>query len=554
MTAYNQKNCHCAVFSAFWLSIAAAAPLEFFVSPSGSDSNPGTKERPFATLEKASAAVRERSADQKAIVTVRGGRYVFSKTWTLNGADSGTVGSPVIYRAFPEETVELTGFQDISLSTLKPVDSPEILNRLVDPRARAHLMELDLSEVDMALFGRISRKGYRLNRSSWPYNNDPNHVMGESPEVQLFIDGKRQVLARWPNQNEQVNPDWKVYPTVQLPGVVGYQEVLDRGPYEADADFFDRGGKIRVDYDRVKYWTQADDIWVEGCLTASWRLTRNKIKTLDPDRQTLEFAYGEVGEVGRDLRLDSRVNNKALVWSGPFFWYINLLEEIDVPGEYYIDYANKKLYFYPPEDMNFSRSRLSFPKLTGALVKLQNASQIVFDGLTLSGSLGSGIVVNGSDSVRIRNCEISDVSGTAIDLGNNQNRNCVIEHCHIHGIGSQGVFLGGGNAIQMIRGNNVVSDCEIHDIGFSKLCWSSAVSFSVGSVGNTLQHSRIYDLPHMGILFRGNENTIQYCEIYDFGKIFLDNGAIYGNSEGRMYEAGQKIYHNWFHTVPLDLP
>jgi hypothetical protein len=57
--------------------------LEFFVSPSGSDENPGSLDRPFATLEQARDEVRRRVADGLTVdvqVNLRGGTHCLDES------------------------------------------------------------------------------------------------------------------------------------------------------------------------------------------------------------------------------------------------------------------------------------------------------------------------------------------------------------------------------------------------------------------------------------------------------------------------------------------
>ena len=174
---------------------AEGSTVEYFVSTVGSDTNQGTENRPFATLERATQAVREHSQGNGAVVYIRGGRYILKNRWELGSADSGKSDSPVVYRAFPGENVEISGNRYFSLEQVMPVKDPEILGRIIDPEAREYLHELDLSGINMGALGRISRQGYRLHRSSWKYGNDINNILSQKPESRLFIDGQRQTLA-----------------------------------------------------------------------------------------------------------------------------------------------------------------------------------------------------------------------------------------------------------------------------------------------------------------------------------------------------------------------
>jgi hypothetical protein len=61
---------------------------DFFVAPGGDDANPGTKEKPFATLTKARDAARQLGTNQARRIVVRGGKY-YEVSLTLGPQDSG---------------------------------------------------------------------------------------------------------------------------------------------------------------------------------------------------------------------------------------------------------------------------------------------------------------------------------------------------------------------------------------------------------------------------------------------------------------------------------
>ena len=79
---------------------AALGAAEYFVSPSGKDSNPGTAKAPFATISKAAEIVQ--AGD---IVTIRSGVYRES----VNISKKGTAKKPIIFRGAPGETAVITG-------------------------------------------------------------------------------------------------------------------------------------------------------------------------------------------------------------------------------------------------------------------------------------------------------------------------------------------------------------------------------------------------------------------------------------------------------------
>jgi hypothetical protein len=75
---------------------------EFYVSPTGSDTNPGTLAAPFASVNRG-----QQAASAGDTVWLRGGQYTFSGTSTDIGVlfnKSGTANDPIKYWAYPDET------------------------------------------------------------------------------------------------------------------------------------------------------------------------------------------------------------------------------------------------------------------------------------------------------------------------------------------------------------------------------------------------------------------------------------------------------------------
>ena len=69
---------------------------EFHVATTGHDRNAGTASAPFATVERAQQAVRQRAAGDAATVWLHGGVYRLERSLQLTAADSGTPGAPVV--------------------------------------------------------------------------------------------------------------------------------------------------------------------------------------------------------------------------------------------------------------------------------------------------------------------------------------------------------------------------------------------------------------------------------------------------------------------------
>ncbi len=92
----------------FFLLLAtcrASVAGDFYVSPGGSDRDPGTRDMPFATIARAREAVREakQNATESFTVYLRGGLYQLSEALVFGMADSAPDGHTITYRAAPNE-------------------------------------------------------------------------------------------------------------------------------------------------------------------------------------------------------------------------------------------------------------------------------------------------------------------------------------------------------------------------------------------------------------------------------------------------------------------
>ena len=287
---------------------ASAAAVEFFVSPAGQDTNPGTAEKPFATLERARDAVRQlRPADGKlrggATIWLRAGDYLRTAALELSAADSGTAEAPVVWRAWQDETVRLLGGR--TLSGFQPVTDPAVLNRL-DEKARGGVRQVDLRALGITEFGQMQSRGF--GRPTTPAH------------CELFCDGKPMTLARWPNEGESSQ-------------IAGFPE--------AQAQDDGHGGKIgRLEDgfsfagDRPLGWKDTSDLWVHGYWSWDWANSYERVASLDREQRLVKTAppHGLYG-----------------FRKGQRFHFLNVLEELDQPGEWFLDRAAGVLYFWPPK-------------------------------------------------------------------------------------------------------------------------------------------------------------------------------------------------------------
>jgi len=500
----------------------------FYVSTNGSDSNSGGPNDPFRTLEAARDAVRSLKSGSGlpsggVTVYLREGTYPRSESFELTEADSGTADSPVVYRAYPGETVRLSGGANLDRSGFEAVSDPDVLRRIIDPAARSKVVRFDLAAAGLTDYGQISRHGY------WKASD-----ISELPPMQLYIGGQGMTLARWPNE-----------------GTVQMGDIVDPGPTNTDPDLHERGGTFKYEYDRPSKWTEADDIWLDGIFGYSWEWSYNKISGIDTENRTITLRYGEMSGIQKN-------------WYPDFHFAENLLEEIDSPGEYYIDRKNGVLYLLPNAAFQAGVGDITVTTLKEPMITTVGASHIRFEELALEYGRDTAAVVIGGSNVAISHADIRNFSGGGVfvnvpskymdpvpDTALNGTGH-LIDSTNIHHIGALGVTLNGGSATTLEPGNNRLVNSHIHDFAFYNKAYNPGVVLR--GVGNQAIGNEIHDAPHPGILIFGNDHLFEYNEVYDVCKMFSDLGAIYMNAGMTPQERGTVVRRNYFHHIGENKP
>ena len=524
------------------------APGSLFVAPNGNDSNPGTLADPFATLEAARNAVRELKKAHGLpgggiTVYLREGIYTRSGTFELKHGDSGTADSPIVYRNYEDDTVRLSGGASLSSDSFRVVQDAAVLSRLPE-QARERVRVVDLKALGITDYGELYQHGFSL----------PIH---EAP-LELFFNGQPMRLARWPNEAR-----------------VSIGKVIDRGSNPREGDFSNRGGQFTFDYDRAARWRQAADIWLHGIFSYGYADDNLKVAQIDLRNKVLSVAQPHIYSL-----MSSKEETAGKHLRG--YYVYNLLEEIDAPGEYFVDRNEGLLYFYPPSGMEESEIVVSIVK--EPLVVLENASNVIIQGIHLEYARGMGIYLEGGEHNRISACTFRNLGTVAISMGkgtegpdgpvhdfkatpvsrklgnikaatyydNAWNRfagsNHTIEDSLIYNTGTGGIVLDGGDRTTLEPGHNVVRNCRIHDYNRWNKTYCPAIELR--GVGNRVLHNHIHDAPHQAISVFGNDHLIEFNRIERVCLDADDMGAIYTGRNPS--ERGTLIRHNGFFDFESD--
>lgn len=568
--------------------------FEVFVSLTGNDTNSGTMEEPFLTIEKALSAVKDNNLkgipEKGSAIWLREGVYRINKTINITANENN-----LEILAYPKEKVRITGAKLLDPSWFSVANATSRMNS----NGVGSILEIDLPAHGISNYGNLLVRGFaRTNKGA----------------MDLQVDGETQTLARWPNKDDHQEQPALTGNTLNLygtsnPDVSGsYTKigVNDSLPV-FKKDTLVNGKQYHL-YHRT---------WVyNGNGFSAWFLTTSAIGSYPVNTDAWWYFYGNTfsslksGYLGTGFVLlepldhikhgyastmspltdksfsyvpeklakwtsapDAWIEGQmAWLWSDnqvpvssintntneinlgatPYLssattlaegmpWYIfNLLEELDQPNEWYLDRSSGKLYWWPSKPLN--QSLIEVTSLDGDLFLLNNASNVILRNLIVDSSWQNGISIKNGSNNLIKNVIVKNVGVTGIMVNNGLNHK--ISYSYVSDTGETGVSLVGGDRVTLTAAGHIVENSEIIRSGrISRM----APLVSLGGVGNTATHNHLHDAYSRAVLFIGNDHQVTWNNVYDVCKSTSDAGAIY---TGRDWGArGNKINYNYIHDI-----
>ncbi len=472
---------------------------DFHVSPKGKDSNAGTKRAPFATLERARDAVsmlKQTSGLPNGGVTVwiHKGDYPLTQSFILTDLDSGEPGRPIVYRTVPGEKVQLSGGHSLPARSFHLVKNPGVLAGL-DAGARGKVLSVDLTALGVTNLGTF-----------------PDQFSGAVLLPELFFNDERMTLAQWPNE-----------------GWVEFTNVIESGPAEWRKYASAKPGQFEFINDRLERWHNAPAVWLNGYWCFDWASETIRVGEIDPRQHRITLARKHVYGLGQ--------GNPG----GRRFVAVNLLEELDRPGEYFIDRTAGTLYFWPPGSLRKGQAILS--TLAEPVVSLHNVSHVTLRGLTVMDCVGTGILVNGGRENQIAACRVLNTGRDGVVVeGGELHR---VAACEISDNGTAGLRMTGGDRKTLTPCGHEAVNNHIHHVSGRQR--TGAGHIHIGGVGVRLAHNLIHDGPHQAIWLAGNDHVIEFNEVHHTGMESDDCGAFYMGRNPS--ERGSVLRYNYWHDT-----
>ncbi|MBE9510509.1 MAG: right-handed parallel beta-helix repeat-containing protein [Bacteroidetes bacterium] len=525
------RKCGILIFLALF-TISCSNEINYYVSPDGNDENIGTQSKPFATIDRAIVETGKVTANNKAVnIYLREGIFQLKETLEFNEQITGYKDYPITIQAYGKEKVSITGGPYFPVSVLEPVNEKEILKRILSSEARKKIRKLNLKKLEIADYGTIKHTGF--SRAIRPAG------------LELFFNDKAMQLAAYPADR-----------------YIKIEKVIDKGSKPRDDDFSDRGGVFTYDVSRPSLWCKPSNLWVQGMFGTVWADDKLKVADIDTLKKQITTEKPHLYGI-----------------TGGHFRFINILDEIKNPGDYFVDYENGVVYLIPYSDEKSDRIFVSL--MEEPLVVLEGANYIIFKSICFENSRGMGAYLECGEENIFINCTFRNFGTYAISIGkgiasfdtirhektgkpvsrrigslkqhqyadptyNRQggNKNGLIS-CTIYNTGAGGVSLGGGDIKTLTPAGNFVENCNIYKTNRRYQTYAPCIDLS--GVGNKIINNKLHDATHSAIIFYGNDHLIEGNEIYRVLLESDDGGGIYTGRDVTTY--GTVIRNNFFYKI-----
>jgi hypothetical protein len=465
--------------------------VQFFVATNGRSTADGSNiATPFASLEDAQHAIRKLKQGGKlkkpVTVNIRSGTYTIQKPVTFNENDGGSENAPIIFQAYQNEEVIISGGRTIT--------------------------------------------GWK------PYKNGlwtaklPEVAKGEWSFRQLYVNGASRQRARTPDTGflrVKGFPDGK-------PPEVHYHTDCQRFEYAE--------GELNPK------WTNLQD--VEVIVYHFWTDSHLPIQSIDPKSRIVTFQHKAGKVFTDDFTQEGARYVVENVWEGldaPGEWYLNkktgTLYYYPQTGE---DMTKAEVVApFAPELLHLQgkaneRKPVAYLNFKGITFQYTNFELPAGNSNDKQGSadVTAAITFKGAKNCTFEQCRIRNTGTFAIDILDGSQHN-VIKQCDLSYLGAGGIRLNGGTEKDhpLLRtGYNQVTDNTLHHYG--EVFPSAVGILLMNASDNLVAHNEIHHGWYTGISvgwvwgYRrsvSNHNVIEYNHIHDIGQTGLlsDMGGIY---------------------------
>lgn len=337
--------------------------------------------------------------------------------------------------------------------------------------------------------------------------------------MELFAGGGSCTLARYPNEG------WLTF---------NFDDVIDPGTEpdrkRGEWNFGVRGGTFKFpagDTHPAK-WNLENGVWIHGFWACDWASDSLKLDKIDLNTRAMTtkgihtLGIGPMNHVKHEPRR--------------YFVY-NTLDELDAPGEWYVDREERILYYYPREGE------------TGDLLLVNHEAPImVVNGAQFLTLENISFKCNTDTAAKFIDCDdlvldrVSVLFATRLGIEVRGGKNALIRKCRSYMTGGNGFNVEGGNRKTLEKCNHRITECDFSRPG---RIVSNASALRFAGCGITLDHCYIHDAPYIGVTYGGNDHILEYNEVAFCMMESGDGGGFY---TGRDWcSQGTVVRYNYLH-------
>jgi len=341
--------------------------------------------------------------------------------------------------------------------------------------------------------------------------------------MELFVDGTPQVLARYPN----IAPDG-TWQWIEINLVENKEtEYLINGTAAARALTWPNATSPGASAWAHGYWSfDWADSYVEISDVSSDGLG-NAIINVEPDTPPV---YGFLPKAR--------------------FYGVNILSELDVAGEYFIDVAASLLYWMPPQGglTPSTEVMLSVVEALVATAPGETVSNVSFVGLGFFFSRGVGLQLTATHAT-ISACTSALHGHSGMDL---DGTSLLLRDSIVYGTGCHATSVSGGDLATLTPSGNAVINNTVHS--FARITRTYEPGIGFGGVGGLYANNTISNGPHTGVTgggalnqFVGNVFDSLLFEASDAGAFYVgyswtNRGNVLRNNTFRRIRATEKTF------------
>jgi len=459
---------------------------DFYVSQNGNDSNLGTENSPFATLDRARLAVRELKKTKQGDINValKGGKYVLRNTVVFSREDSGQEGQKITYKAVEGEVPVLT-----SEAAVEGWTKVKKLSNAFPQQARGKVWTASLPEG-------VGRIKYMFNGDKvLPRSMTKGFIppvkyrawAGARPEDRQYMKVPGGIISDWTDVKDMelvIMPtcDWTIY---NMP-LDSYDSQTHTVKAVSESPKYALGAQSKAPWDGVP------SAWFANC----------------PD------GMREIGNWYVNTR-----ENKIYLLSD------QKPEDISVPTLFEI----VKVEGASPSgsDVDGLVENIHFKGIVFTKGKRRTMGESPVGGSSANARAGSLLVLTNTKNCSVEQCRFENSGNTAISMSQ-ASQNNRIEGNNIKRLGGTGIAISGGrsqNGQGNVNSGSQIIGNHIHHIGEAE--WS-ARGISISGSGNLIAHNLIHHTPYNGMSLSGSgDNVIEYNEIHHVMEVLGDGNALY---------------------------